>query len=65
MPEPLDKMLQVVEGDTWSRIRRILSPTFSSLKLKMMVPLMNECIGKMLNKLTQVADVEESFNIFE
>ena len=65
LPEPLDKMLQVVEGETWSRIHGILSPTFSAHKMKMMTPLMNESIDKMMNKLAQVAESGESFDIFK
>ena len=39
--EPIDKMLSVVEGDEWKRIRNTLTPTFSAHKMKQMVPLMN------------------------
>ncbi|XP_032243239.2 cytochrome P450 3A16 [Nematostella vectensis] len=36
---PMDKNMFVVRGATWKRIRTILTPTFSSSKLKQLVPI--------------------------
>jgi cytochrome P450 family 3 subfamily A len=53
-------------GAKWRRQRHVINPTFSSAKLKLMSPLMNECIQAMLNKLAQTADSKDKeINIYE
>jgi cytochrome P450 len=41
-------------GARWRRQRHVISPTFSSAKLKLMLPLVNGSIGAMLNKLSEL-----------
>ena len=53
-------------GAKWRRQRRIIHPTFTAAKLKLMSPLMNECIDAMLTKLAEVIKHEdEQINIYD
>lgn len=62
-PEPLASMLTHAEKDKWKRIRNTLTPAFSALKMKQMIPLMNACCDNLIKKLSGVADKEQSVNI--
>ena len=62
-PEPLNSMLTEAKQENWKRIRNTLTPAFSALKMKQMVPLMNACCDNLIKKLAEVADKEESINI--
>ncbi|CAF3375164.1 unnamed protein product [Rotaria socialis] len=51
-------------GAPWRRHRQVINPTFSTAKLKMMSPLINECIDDLMEKLdTHVKNANE-FNIY-
>jgi cytochrome P450 len=53
-------------GARWRRQRHVINPTFSSMKLKLMSPLMNECIEAMLNKMSEIANNQTTeINIYE
>ena len=56
-------MLTSAEKDKWKRIRNTLTPAFSALKMKQMIPLMNACCDNLIKKLSGVADKEQSVNI--
>ena len=62
-PEPLCSMLTQASKEKWKRIRNTLTPAFSGLKMKQMVPLMNACCDNLIKKLGEVADKEQSINI--
>ena len=62
-PEPLASMLTIAEKDKWKRIRNTLTPAFSALKMKQMIPLMNASCDNLIKKLSGVADKEQSVNI--
>jgi len=63
LSEPLNSMLTEAKQENWKRIRSTLTPAFSALKMKKMVPLMNACGDTLIKKLAEVADREESVNI--
>nr|XP_058946620.1 cytochrome P450 3A30-like [Pocillopora verrucosa] len=63
LPEPLNSMLTIATKDKWKRIRNTLSPAFSALKMKQIVPLMNICCDNLIKKLGEFADKEESVDI--
>jgi cytochrome P450 len=50
------------DGAVWRRQRHVINPTFSTAKLKLMSPLVNDCIQSLMNKL---AEKKEEFNIYE
>lgn len=64
-PPPLNSLVSIVKGEKWRHIRNTLSPSFSALKMKRMVPLMNQACDTFMSKLEKVADHEESVDIHE
>ena len=62
---PLNSLVSIVKGEKWRHIRNTLSPSFSALKMKRMVPLMNQACDTFMTKLEKVADHEKSVDIHE
>ena len=56
------EMLTVLTGDKWKATRGLLSPIFTSGKLKMMAPLVNKVGDEMVDYLRDFADRGEAFN---
>ena len=54
-----------LRGDQWRRARRILTPTFSSKKLRMMSPLIQESCERLRNKMAAVSDTDSSVDVRE
>jgi hypothetical protein len=49
----------------WRRQRRVINPAFSAVKLKMMTPLVNQCIGSFMKKLSEISNEKTNeFNIY-
>ncbi|XP_064630463.1 cytochrome P450 3A4-like isoform X1 [Lineus longissimus] len=68
MPDPADdKMVSVIlaNGHRWKRIRSILSPTFSTNKLKQTTPLVMNSVNTLMELLEEKQESGESFNIME
>ncbi|CAK9809636.1 Cytochrome P450 9e2 [Anthophora quadrimaculata] len=63
----LGKNLFSLRGDHWREMRRLLSPTFTSSKMKIMFHLMNDCTNNFTNYIAnnsrrgQVYDLKEIF----
>lgn len=54
------------EGARWRRQRQVLNPTFSATKLKLMSPLVTQCIETMLQKIDTIApDSHTELNIYQ
>ena len=51
-------------GATWRRHRHVINPTFSAAKLKMMSPLINGCITNAMDKLGELAQSGNDFDIY-
>ncbi len=62
-----DKYANVIEtyGKRWKRIRSNTVSTFTSSKIKVMTPLLNESIKKLTNKLKQRLQHDHDFNILK
>ncbi|XP_020614580.1 cytochrome P450 3A43-like [Orbicella faveolata] len=58
-------MMTRAEKEKWKRIRNTLTPAFSGLKMKQMMPLMNSCCDTLMRKLSKVADKEQSVDMFK
>ena len=57
LKQPISKkLLFSARDETWRRIRHTLTPTFTALKMKLMVPLMEKASDTLVRKLEGVAD---------
>ena len=54
-----------MRDEQWRRVRRILTPTFSSKKLRMMSPLIQESCERLSNKIATVSDTDNSVDVWE
>lgn len=54
--------LFTAHGNEWRRQRHVINPTFTTLKLKAMTPLMNKCIESLITKIDEINNNE--FNIY-
>ncbi|XP_068170278.1 thromboxane-A synthase-like [Antennarius striatus] len=61
--KPLCNSLMILKNQEWKRVRSVLTPTFSSTKMKEMSPLINTAVDVLLNNLSVYADSQEAFNI--
>jgi cytochrome P450 len=48
-------MLSVLKDEKWKRVRSIMSPTFSTGKLRRMRPLLQECLNTLINNLENIS----------
>ena len=64
-PEPLKSMLTEVRGQSWKDIRSILTPAFTSGKLKSMMYIMNEAGHTLLKKIEKAAEEKQAVDIHE
>ena len=55
-PPPLNCGLSAAKNGQWKRIRSILSPSYTSGKMKQMIPLMEDAVNVLMKKLEEVAD---------
>ncbi|XP_033116012.1 cytochrome P450 3A24-like [Anneissia japonica] len=61
--KPLDKGLTQLEGHEWKRIRNTVTPTFSSGKLKIMVPLINNACKTLLGRINDLIKSKDDINV--
>jgi cytochrome P450 family 3 subfamily A len=53
-------------GNEWRRQRRIIYPTFSPLKIKRMLPMIDDCISNFISKLEECRKTDSSgFDIYK
>uniref|UniRef100_A0AAT9UTK5 Cytochrome P450 6PZ20 n=1 Tax=Maconellicoccus hirsutus TaxID=177089 RepID=A0AAT9UTK5_MACHI len=60
--EPLSNHLFLMKGDEWKNLRIKLTSTFTTGKMKMMFPLVNECATKLSQVIGQIP-LNQSFDI--
>lgn len=53
------------KNEQWKRIRGILTPSYTSAKVKQMIPLMEDAVKVLLTKLEEVADTGRYSNVTE
>nr|XP_042910707.1 cytochrome P450 3A41-like isoform X1 [Parasteatoda tepidariorum] len=58
----LDNMITMAKGENWKRIRTIISPTFSTGKMKRMMGIFRDCCETLMNNLAKVAEQGETFD---
>ncbi|XP_065055850.1 cytochrome P450 3A17-like [Rhopilema esculentum] len=64
-PEPLKSIMSEVKGQRWKDIRSIMTPAFTSGKLKGMMYIMNEAGDTLLKKIEKAAAEKQAVDIHE
>ncbi|KAL9984595.1 hypothetical protein ACROYT_G006906 [Oculina patagonica] len=59
IPEPYNRMLNIVPGQKWKDLRNTLSPTFSASKMKHMMSFMNEAMDTLIQKVDRISKTGE------
>ncbi|CAG2165468.1 unnamed protein product [Oppiella nova] len=59
----MSRNLAQLNGDDWKRVRSIVSPTFTSGKMKKMYPRIRECLTDFMNHLEGFAAKKEEVNV--
>ena len=57
---PMNSFLPIAKDKHWKRIRTTLSPAFSAMKVKEVIPLMEEAADILAGKLTEAANTGKS-----
>ncbi|KFD60367.1 hypothetical protein M514_06421 [Trichuris suis] len=55
----------VVNGLRWKRLRSVSAPAFSTIRLKQISPIMNECVDSLMHKVGMKASREPTMNVLE
>jgi cytochrome P450 len=56
--------LVVATGETWRNGRHTLTPSFSAMKMKLMVPLLKRSSGVLMGRMKEFAESEKSVEVF-
>ena len=69
MPQPArrrkERGLVFLRDEQWRRIRRTLTPTLSSKKLRMMTPLIQATCKRLRNKMAAVSNTDKSIDVWQ
>ncbi len=60
---PLNYHVGNATGNRWKELRSILTPGFTTRKMKLMTPLMNEAIDVFISKLKEKSTSNQTFDI--
>ncbi|XP_076351928.1 cytochrome P450 3A11-like [Tachypleus tridentatus] len=60
-----NSQLTMQRGDHWKEVRSLLTPSFSSSKMRQMTPIMQKAVGILMEKIAEKAQTEEDFDIYE
>ncbi|XP_032378719.1 thromboxane-A synthase [Etheostoma spectabile] len=61
--KPMTDCLLMLRNERWKRVRSILTPSFSSAKMKEMVPLINTATDALMSNLNVSAESGQAFDI--
>lgn len=59
----MDNMLIGVRDDQWKKLRTVMSPTFTTGKMKKMKPLIEECVNTLMNNLHKLSQTEHELDL--
>ncbi|GFT45369.1 cytochrome P450 3A41 [Nephila pilipes] len=62
---PLNKTVIGLKGKRWKEVRNLLTPTFSSGKIKMMTNIVDKKVDVTLNEVSKKAENNEIFDIYQ
>ncbi|XP_064414432.1 cytochrome P450 3A27-like [Latimeria chalumnae] len=62
---PLDEAVSIVEDEQWKRIRNVLSPGFTSGKLKEMFPIMKQYGDTLVMNIQKMSEADQSIQVKE
>ena len=65
LKESYASMIINLRGEGWRRVRRIMSPTFTSKKLRIMSPLIQESCERLRNKMVEVSNTNSSVDVWK
>lgn len=51
-------------GNRWKRLRTIVNPAFTEVKMRKMFPLMKRCIDMLMSNIDRISSKGESFDVF-
>lgn len=57
--------LTFMEDEDWWRVRRTLAPVFTSKRLRMMTPLIEDCCHRLKNRMTTISNGDNTVEIWE
>lgn len=61
----VDSMLPALRGEDWKRVRSIVSPTFTTGKIRRMVSIIKECSQTLMKNFQNITKTGKSFNVRE
>ncbi|XP_040078399.1 cytochrome P450 3A18 [Ixodes scapularis] len=63
--EPFASSLPFLNADTWKKVRTVLNPTFSAVKMKQMMQIMNACTDEFVDVLDDYAKKGKVVDMFK
>lgn len=63
LEEPLASSLPFLKGDEWKRVRTLLNPAFSAVKMRFMTATINKCADLFVDVLSESAKRGEAVNV--
>ncbi|GFS55307.1 cytochrome P450 3A21 [Trichonephila inaurata madagascariensis] len=61
----VDSILPVLKGEDWKRVRSIVSPTFTTGKIRRMVSIVKDCSQTLVKNFQNITETGKSFNVRE
>nr|AAH59313.1 MGC68990 protein [Xenopus laevis] len=61
--KPMSDSLLCLRDDKWKRVRSVLTPSFSAIRMKEMCPLINQCCDVLVDNLQEYASSGEACNV--
>lgn len=63
--EPFASCMLVLTGGEWKRVRSVLNPTFSSVKMRQMTPIVHSCVDTMLEVLDERCRAQQTVDMLK